>query len=275
MEPIINNKYNKYSFNLRRTFVGVNLIIAYHSIINIPYCNPRVPDPKWNELSFAFFVVKGSVKFLIGQKEVIVHENHVIFGLTNPEVILLDNGNEAEFYSFYFQIFNYSLPFYKPFPVPKREKEKIVTKKILNYMKIQTDLSIGSSNAIFMDLLFNWLRKADINENEKKAHYNIILDAELYINEHIEEKISIPKLAAQFNFSEQYFRKLFTKIVGCPPKKYIEQTKIERAFTLLRDTSLTISEIADKLNFSSCHHLANSFRKIYNMSPTECRQSTI
>lgn len=275
MKTNINNKYNNYSFNLQRSFIGTNLIIAYHSIINVPYCNPRVPDPKWNELSFAFYILKGSVKFLVGEKEIIVKENEIMFGLTTPDVILLDNDNEAEFFSYYFQIFNYALPLYQPFPIPKREKEKNSMKKILKYLNTQTNLNIGSANAVFMDLLFSWLRQCKLYETEKLPYGNLMLEAQLYINEHVEEKITISDLALQFNFSEQYFRKLFTIAIGTSPKKYIEKVKLERAFTLLKNTNLTITEIAYKLNYSSSHHLATAFQAAYNISPTECRNSTL
>ena len=274
MEKLINNKYSRFAFNMRRSFIGTNLIILYHSVMQPPYYNPRQPDPRWNELSFAYFVVKGSLKFRIGKKEVIVKENEVVFGETTPDCILLDNGEDAEFYSFFFQVFNYSLPLYKPFSVPKGEAEKNSVNRIFDCFNTQTDINVGSANAVFNDMLFCWLRNADVHENGKLPHGNLMREAQLYINDHIEEKLSVATLAAQFTFAEQYFRKLFTTAVGCSPKKYIETTKIERAFTLLTETSLSVSEIADRLHFSNCHHLANRFKKMYNISPSKCRKTT-
>jgi AraC-like DNA-binding protein len=96
-----------------------------------------------------------------------------------------------------------------------------------------------------------------------------------FIDEHIEEKLSVAELATQFNFSEQYFRKLFTSVIGVPPKRYIEKSKLERAFVCIKTTNLSISEIAYKFNYSSSHHFTNAFKKEYNMSPTECRQTSL
>ena len=74
------------------------------------------------------------------------------------------------------------------------------------------------------------------------------------------------KIAKQYGFSEQHFRVLFTRIIGTPPKKYIEMVKLERAYTLIKTTSLPISEIALRLNFSSWKHLATAFKNQYNIN---------
>ena len=123
MERNINNQHNDFAFNLKKSFVGLNLITAYHSIINVPYCNPLIHDPNWNQLYFVFFVIKGSIKFITKEKEIIVKENQILFGETDNNVYLLDDGNEAEFISFHFQLFNYSLHLWKPYNIVKTNKE--------------------------------------------------------------------------------------------------------------------------------------------------------
>lgn len=137
---------------------------------------------------------------------------------------------------------------------------------------MQSDLGTGSANAVFMDLLFSWLRNIRTKDMEKTPHYNIILEAELYISEHTYENISVSGLAKRYNFSEKHFRYLFNRIIGLPPKKYIERVKCERAFELLKSTSLSVAAIAEKLNFSSAQHLANSLKKIFDLTPSDCRK---
>lgn len=271
MEKILECKLNDYSFNLHKSFIGINLITAYHSIIKFPYYNPLLDDPKWNQLTFVFYILKGSMKILWNKKEYLLPENTVFFGQTGSDIVLTDNGEESEFICFHFQLFNYSLPLYKANFVPAK-KELSTVNKILKYLRMQSDLGIGSANAAFMDLLFGWLRKIRSSNTEKNPHYNSILEAELYINEHIYEKLSITDLAARYNFSEKHFRYLFNKIIGMPPKKYIERVKCERAFDLLRNTSYSVAEIAEKLNYSSPQHLAINLKKIFNLKPSDCRK---
>ena len=272
MEKILTCRLNDYAFNMRKSFIGINLITAYHSIINPPYYNPLLDDPKWNQLTFTFCILKGSVKILWKNQEYLLTENSVFFGKTSPENILVDNGEEAEFLCFHFQLFNYALPLYEVNSVPLKNKELPAVNKILRYLRMQSDLGTGSANAVFMDLLFSWLRNIRTKDMEKKPHYNIILEAELYISEHTYENISVSGLAKRYNFSEKHFRYLFNRIIGLPPKKYIERVKCERAFELLKSTSLSVAAIAEKLNFSSAQHLANSLKKIFDLTPSDCRK---
>ena len=120
MKKILHNLFDESAFNEQRAIVGANLIAAYHTVIDLPYFNPMELDPHWQQLTFVFFIVKGSVRFSVNGKEVLVPERHVIFGRRNEKTILLDDDNHAEFVCFHFQIFNFELPLYKPFKINTR-----------------------------------------------------------------------------------------------------------------------------------------------------------
>lgn len=274
MEKILNNRFNDYVFNLRRSFIGVNLIVAYHSGITSPYYNPILPDAQWKEQTFAFLVLKGSIKFLVQEKQLVVKEGYIVFGKSDGGVVLVDDANDAEFLCFHFQLFNYVLPLYAPYPVGGGESARAAFEDMLSCMRMQSDLGIGSANAIFMDMLFGWLRSIRATASDKIPHGKEMFDAQLYINEHVEEKLSVAALATKYNFCEKHFRALFEKVLGCPPKQYIQRVKIERAYALLKNTTLSVAEIADRLQYASPHHLSNVFKKEYGISPTECRKST-
>lgn len=274
MKKILHNLFDESAFNEQRAIVGANLIAAYHTVIDLPYFNPMELDPHWQQLTFVFFIVKGSVRFSVNGKEVFVPERHVIFGRRNEKTILLDDDNHAEFICFHFQIFNFELPLYKPFKMNTREKELVITKRILRLLQKQTPLEIGSANALFMELLFDWLSTISPSNSSPSPYLDAMKEAELYINEHIEEtELNVAFLAKKFNFCETHFRNLFKKSVGTPPKQYIERVRLERARTLLKNSSLTVTEISERLNFSSSHHFANAFKKAYAITPRECRKN--
>ena len=196
-----------------------------------------------------------------------------MFGQTDADIYLLDDDNNAEFLAFHFQLFNYSLHLWKPYTLTKRNKEMHALHKILKCIRMQTQLGIGSANAVFMDLLFSWLRKIRETKVSKITHADRMLDAEVYINEHIEERLIVRDLAKKYGFSEKHFRNLFARIIGTYPKKYIEKVKLERAYTLIKTTSLPIAEIATRLHFSSWRHLATAFKNAYHMTASEGRQT--
>lgn len=268
-------KLNDYSFNFEKALVGTRLIGTYHTIIKIPdYYNKLLDDPHWHKLSFAIFVIKGSLSVAKGDQTIKVEENHIIFGETGNDVALLDDGNEAEFACFYFQIFNHVLPLFTSYRV-SHDAFLDTLSDILTNLKHQDTLSYGYANAKFETMLFEWLKEIHTKTTTNNPQAQMIYRVEVYINEHVEEKLLVADLAKECHYSEKHFRNLFTKIIGVPPKKYIENVKLEVAYNLLTNTDKTIDEIANKLSFSSSHHLTNAFKSLYGVPPSAYRQNEI
>ncbi len=92
-----------------------------------------------------------------------------------------------------------------------------------------------------------------------------------YIDEHINEKIYIKDLAALVYTDDGYFSNLFKKTFGISIQKYILEKKTDRAKSLLA-TSMTISEIANQLNFFDAASFTNFFKKQTNVTPKYFRQ---
>lgn len=66
--------------------------------------------------------------------------------------------------------------------------------------------------------------------------------------------------------------KLFSEVSGISIEKYYLAQQIERVKELLAYGDLTVSEIADKLRYSSVAHLSAQFRAQTGMSPSEFRR---
>ena len=264
-------KLNNYSFNPGRALGSTNLIAVYHTIIQTPdYMNRLLDDPHWHKLSFVIYVIKGSLNISKNDTFVTVPENNIVCGETGNDVYLTDNENDAEFACFYFQIFNHSLPLFYPYKITTNNFITTLY-DILSNLKHQDSLSYGYANALFGSLLFSWLKEIHAKKTTNNPQAHIIYKAEMYINEHAEERLLVSDLARDFHFSEKHFRQLFTRIIGVPPKKYIENVKLETAYNLLINTDYLVDEIADKLSFSSSHHFTNAFKKLYGLPPTAYR----
>jgi len=92
-----------------------------------------------------------------------------------------------------------------------------------------------------------------------------------YIQEHLNESITVEKLAEQLHFHPNYFSKVFKKYIGTSPVQYIHRKRLEKAKNLLRATELHISEIASEMGFCDIYHFSNSFKKLTGFSPREYR----
>ncbi len=73
--------------------------------------------------------------------------------------------------------------------------------------------------------------------------------------------------------SETTLRQLYIHNFGIPPKRYIRLVKLYKARTLLRTTDKTISEIAYNIGYINTSKFAESFRKIYDETPSEYRKN--
>ena len=75
-------------------------------------------------------------------------------------------------------------------------------------------------------------------------------------------------LSEKLNYDYNYLSNLFSEVKGITIEHYIIAHKIERAKELLVYDQLTLTEIAEKLHYSSVAHLSNQFKKVTGLTPS-------
>lgn len=81
----------------------------------------------------------------------------------------------------------------------------------------------------------------------------------------------VTRLAAVSGVSPAHFAREFRTAFGLPPHRYLLTRRIERACALLRDTDLSITEIAFQTGWGSLGTFGRTFRDITGESPSENR----
>ena len=96
------------------------------------------------------------------------------------------------------------------------------------------------------------------------------------LNAAIYDKLNMDELAARLHMSKSNVIRVFKKRYGVTPYDYLLSIKIETAKVLLRDTKMTIKEIANKLQISDEHYFSSLFLARVGMRPRDYRlaQST-
>ena len=103
---------------------------------------------------------------------------------------------------------------------------------------------------------------------------NALVDHALrFISGNIETKLTVAAVAAQVNVSPSYLSVLFGRHLRIKPSDYIRREKLEEAKRLIRQGSMSFTQIADRLKFSSVCHFSNLFKCAYGMTPTEYARS--
>jgi len=95
-----------------------------------------------------------------------------------------------------------------------------------------------------------------------------------YINEHYAENLTLSDLSKILHLNEQYFCKLFKKITGSNVIDYINCVRIHHAEKLIK-TNVSITEIAEKVGFSSVSYFNKIFKKHFIKSPSRYRKMYI
>ena len=82
----------------------------------------------------------------------------------------------------------------------------------------------------------------------------------------------VARLASVSGVSEGHFARSFRQAFGLPPHRYLLTRRIERAVTLLRETDLSITEIAFSTGWSSLGSFGRTFRDITGRNPAAVRK---
>src|SRR6516162_681650 len=94
-----------------------------------------------------------------------------------------------------------------------------------------------------------------------------------YIEEHLDERVSLITLARLARLSQHHFCRAFKRSFGIPPHGYHLQRRMERAKVLLSDRANSITDVALILGYSFNSSFTLAFRKITGQTPSEFRRN--
>jgi AraC family transcriptional regulator len=80
-------------------------------------------------------------------------------------------------------------------------------------------------------------------------------------------------LSEELHYEYNYLSNLFSSVEGITLEQYIIRQKIEKVKELLFYDELNLSEIANRLGYSSVAHLSTQFKKITGFTPSEMKKS--
>lgn len=93
-----------------------------------------------------------------------------------------------------------------------------------------------------------------------------------YMNENIDRKLTVREIAQFAGYNPSYLYRQFIRQTSMAPIDYFIHLKINKATVYLLKTSMTITQIAAKLGFSSADHFSRTFKRIVGISASEFRK---
>jgi AraC-like DNA-binding protein len=92
------------------------------------------------------------------------------------------------------------------------------------------------------------------------------------IREHLDESISLGKMAAVAYMSPYHFNRTFRRITGLPPRRFLSALRFEAATKKLLETDSSITDICLDVGYSSLGTFVRRFSDALGISPKQMRR---
>ena len=106
------------------------------------------------------------------------------------------------------------------------------------------------------------------------ARDKVLTDALLIMEGALELPIEIGEIASMLKVSHRQLDRVFRRSLGASPSHYYRDMRITRASGLLKQTGLSVGEIALACGFQSASHLSRHFKRKFDMSPNRFRNGS-
>ena len=90
-----------------------------------------------------------------------------------------------------------------------------------------------------------------------------------YIEQHLQEELSVRSLATAAYVSPDHLTRLFKKRFGQKVSDYIFQKRMQLAGELLKDNKMTVTMVSDCVGYGNYSYFTEQFKKYYGMTPRE------
>jgi AraC-like DNA-binding protein/mannose-6-phosphate isomerase-like protein (cupin superfamily) len=108
-----------------------------------------------------------------------------------------------------------------------------------------------------------------IRQQERAARLHPVFE---YVAQNFSEGLTLKKGASLANMSQPQFIKLFKRVSGMTLVNYVTHVRLSHAFRLLKESSMTIAEIAFQTGFSDQSHLDRRFKAAFGQVPSAVRK---
>lgn len=124
-------------------------------------------------------------------------------------------------------------------------------------------------------LLNQLTEAAEASVSQMRAHTRPeILSAIEYIEDHLNDDLSIQSVSRIVNYHYAYFSNLFKKEMGMNYSDFVANARINHAKSMLSTSDCTLQEIADECGFKNVAYFCSKFKHVTGMTPGQWREKT-
>ena len=110
---------------------------------------------------------------------------------------------------------------------------------------------------------------------DKNAEDILALTAMIgYVQKNYPNKILLKDISSAGNCCKTKCTSLFQKYLSSSPLLYLNRYRLEKSIFLLRNTAMSVTEVAYTCGFSNTSYFCELFHKYYHITPRQCRRGS-
>ena len=253
----------------------------------------------WHERLELFVPVEGRTLFRMGESELDLQPGEllVVDNLKLHHVVDFDGFDSRAVVVSFRPEFVYSLgspshdytflmPFYaaaarraRVLPLPEHPDAADALRRLVlcRFEEPDRALQRAGCKAFLLQLLLELARRFRVSE---LAHWEFLRQQQRtlrlkplfdHVREHYADKLSVAEAAALVRMSPPQFMKTFKKVAGTTLIAYLNHVRLANGSRLLRETSLTVAEIASAVGFADQSYFDKRFKRAFGRTPMEFR----
>lgn len=115
-------------------------------------------------------------------------------------------------------------------------------------------------------------RRIHTNEQPPEQEERVITGITRYLQDNLEQDLSLAALSCEFHLNPQYISQLFKNEIGVNFLTYLTNIRIEHAKKLLLSTSLSVADIAQRSGYGDYRVFTKVFKKSEGITPSQYRR---
>lgn len=106
-----------------------------------------------------------------------------------------------------------------------------------------------------------------------QTQYETIHRLKAYIDDHLQEDISLDRLAELASLTPQYISKQFREVLQVSFIEYLTGARMEKACQLLSGSSRSVTDISAQVGFHNVQYFCSKFKAAFGVTPIQYRKS--
>ena len=110
-------------------------------------------------------------------------------------------------------------------------------------------------------------------QSTQQDYHERIIRTLVFLQEHLDEELSLERVAGVAAFSHFHFHRIFRALVGETPSEHVRRLRLERAAQHLKRSETPVTDLAFASGYDSHEAFTRAFRAMFGVPPTEYRAS--